>query len=62
MSRIMYGYVCSLVFVLMDLPIAFGMFMARNKMVKGLSLEATLTEQIITRAERKSYIDNVHET
>ena len=37
----------------MDLPTAFRMFMTRSKMVKGLPFEATLPENIITRAEAK---------
>lgn len=35
----------------MDLPTEFRMFMKRSKLVKGLPFEATLPEQIITRAD-----------
>ena len=35
----------------MDLPTAFRMFMTKSKMVKGLPFEATLPDNIITRAE-----------
>lgn len=42
----------------MDLPTAFRMFMTRSKMVKGLPFDATLPENMVTRAEaRKAFYE-----
>ena len=37
----------------MDLPTAFRMFMVRSKMAKGLPFEATLPQNLVTRADAK---------
>ena len=35
----------------MDLPTAFRMFMKRSRQVRGLPFDATLPDQVVTRAD-----------